>query len=218
MTKSYEVAGHKFNVTARDGHPIWNLMGQYAMFECALCPEPIFELEVAKFDDPVNPEVLYDQPTEPGETKITIYRSGEQMLVTSAPNSERPVCGWTLFNSDFTRSRLKIKGTASDAQFALNNALMLQYTFRTAGMGTLEMHASVIRNGGKGYLFVAKSGTGKSTHSSLWLKHVPGSTLLNDDNPVVRVFPDGSAKVYGSPWSGKTPCYKNSKSGSKPTE
>ena len=32
---------------------------------------------------------------------------------------------------------------------------------------------------------------------------------MNDDNPVVRVFPDGTARVYGSPWSGKTPCYRN---------
>ena len=26
---------------------------------------------------------------------------------------------------------------------------------------------------------------------------------------MVRVFPDGTARVYGSPWSGKTPCYRN---------
>ena len=52
-----------------------------------------------------------------------------------------------------------------------------------------------------------RSGTGKSTHSSLWLKHIPGTELLNDDNPVLRVV-DGEVRVYGSPWSGKTPCYK----------
>ena len=32
---------------------------------------------------------------------------------------------------------------------------------------------------------------------------------MNDDNPVVRIGDDGSAMVYGSPWSGKTPCYRN---------
>ena len=32
--------------------------------------------------------------------------------------------------------------------------------------------------------------------------------LLNDDNPVIRVV-DGKAFVFGTPWSGKTPCYKN---------
>ena len=61
--------------------------------------------------------------------------------------------------------------------------------------------------------FLGKSGTGKSTHARLWLQYNEGSTLLNDDNPVVRLFKgeDGkiSTKVYGSPWSGKTPCYRN---------
>ena len=58
-------------------------------------------------------------------------------------------------------------------------------------------------------MFLGKSGTGKSTHSSLWLKYLEGSELLNDDNPILRVGEDGVARVYGSPWSGKTPCYKN---------
>ena len=33
-------------------------------------------------------------------------------------------------------------------------------------------------------------------------------SLLNDDNPILRLMPDGTARVFGSPWSGKTPCYK----------
>ena len=31
---------------------------------------------------------------------------------------------------------------------------------------------------------------------------------MNDDNPVVRII-DGQAIVFGSPWSGKTRCYRN---------
>ena len=70
------------------------------------------------------------------------------------------------------------------------------------------MHASVIRQGGKGYLMTAPSGTGKSTHTRLWYDNIPGCDLMNDDNPVVRIV-DGQAVVYGSPWSGKTRCYRN---------
>lgn len=100
--------------------------------------------------------------------------------------------------------------TDSTISFVLNNFLMMLYAFNAARHHTLLMHASVIAHNGKGYLFLGKSGTGKSTHTSLWLKHIPGSHLLNDDNPVVHV--DSSSKqvtVYGSPWSGKTPCYRN---------
>ena len=68
--------------------------------------------------------------------------------------------------------------------------------------------AAVVRQAGRGYLFLGRSGTGKSTHARLWLRHIAGSELLNDDNPVL-VLADGTATVYGSPWSGKTPCYRN---------
>ena len=61
----------------------------------------------------------------------------------------------------------------------------------------------------KVYALVGKSGTGKSTHARLWLQHIEGTELINDDNPVVRIAGDGTAVVYGSPWSGKTPCYRN---------
>lgn len=94
--------------------------------------------------------------------------------------------------------------------FVLNNFLMMLYAFNAARHHTLLMHASVIASGNKGYLFLGKSGTGKSTHTSLWLKHIPECHLLNDDNPVVHVdIPGKQAIVYGSPWSGKTPCYRN---------
>lgn len=94
--------------------------------------------------------------------------------------------------------------------FVLNNFLMMLYAFNAARHHTLLMHASVIAYQGKGYLFLGKSGTGKSTHTGLWLKHIPGCYLLNDDNPVVHVdAADKAVTVYGSPWSGKTPCYRN---------
>ena len=86
--------------------------------------------------------------------------------------------------------------------------MMLLYTFRSSAHETLLVHASVIENDGKGYMFLGKSGTGKSTHTRLWMENIPGSELLNDDNPIIRII-DGKFHVYGSPWSGKTPCYKN---------
>jgi hypothetical protein len=60
----------------------------------------------------------------------------------------------------------------------------------------------------KGFLFMGKSGTGKSTHAMLWQEAFPGCELLNDDNPTLRLEEEG-VRVYGTPWSGKTPCYKN---------
>ncbi|MBR4846152.1 MAG: hypothetical protein IKU98_07005, partial [Bacteroidaceae bacterium] len=117
-------------------------------------------------------------------------------------------CGLLQTSPDFSEGIIATRDEGALRTFAVNNALMLMYAFAAADMGTLLVHASVIRNGNKGFLFLGKSGTGKSTHSSLWLKHIAGSELLNDDNPVVRIEGE-HAVVYGSPWSGKTPCYKN---------
>ena len=72
----------------------------------------------------------------------------------------------------------------------------------------VAIHASAIRYRGRGVLFLGESGTGKSTHSRLWCENIPGSTLLNDDSPILGVS-EGSVRVWGSPWSGKVPCYRN---------
>ncbi|MGN0233574.1 MAG: hypothetical protein ACI4B5_04010 [Bacteroidaceae bacterium] len=92
--------------------------------------------------------------------------------------------------------------------YGLNGAVMMAYAFSTAEHQTLLVHASVIRCEGRGYMMTAPSGTGKSTHTRLWYDNIPGCDLMNDDNPVLRIV-DGSPIVYGSPWSGKTPCYRN---------
>lgn len=74
--------------------------------------------------------------------------------------------------------------------------------------GAVAFHSSVIRYRGKGVLFLGESGTGKSTHTRLWREHIPGAELLNDDSPIIRAT-EREAIVFGSPWSGKTPCYRN---------
>ena len=56
---------------------------------------------------------------------------------------------------------------------------------------------------GKAYLFSAPSGTGKSTHTHLWLKYLEGCRIINDDKPAIRIV-DGMPYAFGTPWSGKT--------------
>lgn len=68
--------------------------------------------------------------------------------------------------------------------------------------GGIMLHASCVEYEGKAYLFSARSGTGKSTHTHLWLKHLPGSRIINDDKPAIRCI-DGVYYAYGTPWSGK---------------
>lgn len=120
------------------------------------------------------------------------------------------LCCTLVADKHFNDCHCTLNGEFWMRRFGLNNAFMLAFAFAGSFKKALMIHASLVRNNGYGYAFIAKSGTGKSTHTSLWLKHIPNSGLMNDDNPIVRII-DGKPYIYGSPWSGKTPCYRQVK-------
>jgi hypothetical protein len=67
----------------------------------------------------------------------------------------------------------------------------------------LLFHGSAIAVDGEVYLFTAKSGTGKSTHTRLWReKFGERAFMVNDDKPMLRVHESG-VDVCGTPWNGK---------------
>lgn len=74
---------------------------------------------------------------------------------------------------------------------------------------TLLIHGSAVAVDGRGYLFTAKCGTGKSTHTRFW-REVFGSraVMINDDKPFLRITAEG-ALVCGAPWSGKHGLHSN---------
>lgn len=86
-------------------------------------------------------------------------------------------------------------------------ALWIAYGLVTLPYKTIAIHTSVIQYQGRTVLFLGESGTGKSTHTRLWRENIEGAVLLNDDSPILRIV-EGEVRMFGSPWSGKTPCYK----------
>ena len=65
------------------------------------------------------------------------------------------------------------------------------------------IHSAAISVDGKGYLFTALSGTGKTTHVNLWLKKFgERAFIINGDKPIVRNI-NGTFHVFGTPWCGK---------------
>ena len=68
---------------------------------------------------------------------------------------------------------------------------------------TFLFHGSCIAVDGIGYLFTAKSGTGKSTHARLWREYLgKRAVMVNDDKPLIRVG-EGESIIYGTPYNGK---------------
>ena len=173
--------------------------------------EFLFELTV---DDDLRPvpkeqrERIKDFDTGNGITIVDqLNNGGYQYIIKDINGSE---CCLLITDKEFRYCRCALNGGYNMRYFGLNNALMLVYAFAASTRQTLLIHASLVRENGYGYAFIAKSGTGKSTQVSNWLRYLPGCDLMNDDNPIIRMI-DGKPFVFGGPWSGKTPCYRNVK-------
>lgn len=114
----------------------------------------------------------------------------------------------TRFNlqSNIVRSNVCVAGYPPPHLFF--HLLRTMYSFCALPYHIVPIHASVAVYHGKAILFIAPSGTGKSTHTELWRQYIPGTEQLNDDSPLLKITPSGPY-VYGSPWSGKLPVYIN---------
>lgn len=209
QTTEYKVAIHSFRVNLAEGDSAC-VLPSFTPFV-----QPLDNLDRLLFVLTVDPDF---RPAQKGESigefdsggaDFDVYRlpdGGYQYLI-SAPGGSFDCFLET--NADFSQGRATLRCAPEHQGFYINNCLMLMYAFASAPYYTLLMHASVIANSGRAFAFLGVSGTGKSTHSCQWLKYIEGSELMNDDNPVFCLLPDGTAHIYGSPWSGKTPCYRN---------
>lgn len=212
MNEYYKVAGFTFGISVPEDFPIVDKLGNYAPFEQneADAGNLLFLCSICNALPDGEKEVYYlDNPKEKDMPGINIFRQAGGYLfeMRAFADSTDIYRLWT--DADFSKGKLLRWDLQKSGRFPLDNALMLMFAFSTVHRSTLEMHASVTVNNGVGYLFLGVSGTGKSTHSRMWLENIPGSMLLNDDNPVVRIMPNGQVRVFGTPWSGKTPCYVN---------
>lgn len=212
--QSYTVAGHSFCLINEQNDAMWERMNpQYASFVDNRIQEPLFTLTVTacnELSEIENTDFVYKDPNpNPREAKIDVYRTDSGHLFELTPHGGGELHSKLHLSADFKQGELLLRGDTNDRFCGLNSALMLCYLLATVRLDTALMHASAIMNNGTAYLFLGRSGTGKSTHSNLWLQHIPGSELLNDDHPIIRIDAKGEAIVYGSPWSGKTPCYRN---------
>lgn len=209
MTCYYEIGGHSIAVRFINEENNDDLIPSFAPFR--LQDEPAELLFTMLVDDNLDWPQQNDEigQFDCGGCNHGVYRTDNGGYLYSIHDIHDVLCSRMQTNADFSECSVSLYGkTWLQRNYGLNNALMMAYAFASACSATMLMHASVIRQGGKGYLMTAPSGTGKSTHTRLWYDNIPGCDLMNDDNPVVRIV-DGQAVVYGSPWSGKTRCYRN---------
>jgi len=170
--------------------------GSPCVFHVGLIPESVLSCEKG--------EALESLHTQLGQMTVCPCGDGWRLEV------QTPSGRLHLLQTDsgFTRAGVLIQWDDPLAGPALSSMLRVVFSQASIAYDTISLHASVVACRGRAYLFMGKSGTGKSTHSRLWLRNLPGASLLNDDNPSVRLV-NGAPIAFGTPWSGKTPCYKN---------
>lgn len=207
MNYDYEIAGF----VLRTEGPAADLGGieGFGVFRTSTAKKPDITLRtgvaIAGPDDLSDLEFLHSQEFEGIE--CTLYRRGGDTYFfrMSSPEygtvSFLHAAGSSVFDCD--------AGTDGKRPAPIIMRFLVWTAFGMAAVrgGGCPIHSSTIVCEGRAVLFLGESGTGKSTHTRLWIKNIPNAELLNDDSPVLRIE-DGRAVVYGSPWSGKTPCYK----------
>lgn len=142
-----------------------------------------------------------------GQAVCIFSRSKEQFLFTMEQDGQ--VIQYYIFD----KSARRVNTNAEVGNFSLEKSLFRFGIWFVVGIAMTwreccAVHTSVIVANNRAVMFLGESGTGKSTHTRLWRENIEGVHLLNDDSPFVSVR-DGKVTVYGSPWSGKTPCYRN---------
>ena len=204
----YQVAGVSFCIHFEDYAEGRALLPSYEPFFVEQTDAPrIFTLTINKDAVDLNEagkEIGQFDSLDSNHGVYLLPDGGYKMIVS---NSRKEPAAAFITNADFSSIKVSLFGTRGigfRTEQRYHDCFRIQW--RPKGPSAYSRLSDDER--WKGYLFLGKSGTGKSTHSQLWLKHIPGTELLNDDNPAVRLIND-EVIVYGTPWSGKTPCYKN---------
>ena len=168
----------------------------------------VFEvsIDLATVEPEADDELIFQFETM--DMKNMVYRRKEGGYVFIIRNAQGEEAAHARTDAHFSRTEVQTFGEHTSRTMGLNNVIMMAFAFASAHEGVLLIHSSVVFRKGRAHLFLGASGTGKSTHSSLWLKHIEGTDLLNDDNPAIRFDAEHGATAYGTPWSGKTPCYR----------
>lgn len=217
MNRQYSIGNHLFEVT---GESLVGVVDRIEGFKYFISEPSSGEGNAASSAAPL-PEFTFSEGEEHRlpvfskedysfryeEVTGTFGMGGDGYLLRLAPEKEQPLWLWTKGTPMQPDGGRVVYLYGNYSLSLLRFALWVGYGIMTARADTVAVHSSCIVYREKAILFLGESGTGKSTHTRLWRENIPGCELLNDDSPVVRCE-QGQIRVYGSPWSGKTPCYK----------
>ena len=201
MEQDYMIAGFRLRV---EGEPLVKAVaniGGFGVFAIDSTAEPNFRFVWSEEKDPAFTAELYRNDPVLTHNRFGRYEKG-YIFETAYIGSDQTLTVWMAEGS-----RIAYFSGNLDVSL-LRFACWIAFGVLIAPQKAVAIHTSTIVFHDKAVIFLGESGTGKSTHTRLWREHIPHSKLLNDDSPIIRLA-DGVPTAFGSPWSGKTPCYRN---------
>jgi hypothetical protein len=210
--KYFNVAGHHMVVRGRGGaNPYLFPMG-FRPFERKENPAaPLFTLETGIWVEAITSPFVYRFQFEELDIACEFSANVNYFEFRMFPSSEICKEGEGPFILQMPRGQTHFSTNLSpdSENLSLFNFLLWNaFGVASACFQTIALHSSVIVYQDQAVLFLGESGTGKSTHTRLWVQAISGSKLLNDDSPVIQII-DQHPRCFGSPWSGKGNCYWN---------
>lgn len=144
---------------------------------------------------PVEIHTLYDLPActreyETDEPPVFTVRITEQDIVDERKKSISEAAYEGIAYPTYSPAELE------------STAVYRKIAMRLPEYDAFVFHGAAVAVGDRAFVFTAGSGTGKTTHTALWIKNIAGSFVINGDKPILRIM-DGKPFVCGTPWMGK---------------
>jgi len=210
---AYNVAGTYINVETCNGY----LTNRMRDFQCNKNENPDISVEIDQCSNIKKPQGrlliedsirwLRKENEEDGFHVYSMDREENNILSHIDTNIE-----WSNANIKCVKQEFDTSAPGSLKRWSdVFSFMLMGIVFRNnlLNKGGIVMHASSIAWDGKGILFTAPSGTGKSTHVRLWEKYLGDAiTVVNDDTPAIR-FKNEEPMLCGTPWSGSSDKFVN---------
>lgn len=132
-----------------------------------------------------------------------LHRWRERWLINTSLETDSDFIRKAVISPDWTSGEIYVipnpigdweRGPACAFSYPLDQLILSSLLARR---GSLMLHACGVVDRGRGYVFMGRSGAGKSTTAALW--HKAGATVLSDDRVILSRQKD-HWRIHGGPW------------------
>lgn len=173
----------------------------YAFRVEAQTPEITFRLLPAEGFDPAGMVCLHQ-----GDHR-SIWQQGQVQFYVCTDRQDRQTLRWFTRRSPEQPGLVEVFVQAADVWERVNPLTFVELSDFMIRQGVMILHSSLIACQGRGLVFTAPSGTGKSTQAELW-RTCRQAEILNGDRSMIRRLENGYL-AYGSPYAGSSSIYRN---------